>query len=363
MKTALLTVHAPEWQDVLETSKHDFHHLPGYVRLSASAEGGEPIAFMAREGERALLIPLIIRPVHAPFFPENLDVTDAVSPYGYAGPICTPSVAANHESVEFLRSAATRLIDSLKELRVASAIIRCHPLLTSAHGPLAEFGEFVEHGETVWIDLARDDRELRKEVRPGHRTEIDKLRASGFEVDIDEGSDRLGEFGRIYRETMDRVGARPSYYFGDQYFAELKSALGDRLRIFWAKRGNETASAAMFTECDGIVQYHLSGTADAYVRLHSSKLLIDAATKWAKARGNGVLHLGGGVGGREDSLFRFKAGFSKRRATFRTWRLVVDRAVYDDLCRSWEHAAGRTLSSADHFFPAYRQPITPPAAS
>jgi hypothetical protein len=63
------------------------------------------------------------------------------------------------------------------------------------------------------------------------------------------------------------------------------------------------------------------------------------------------LHLGGGVGGRDDdSLFQFKAGFSKERFTYRTWQYISDMEIYKEICRQknihFEHE--------NNFFPLYR---------
>ena len=82
--------------------------------------------------------------------------------------------------------------------------------------------------------------------------------------------------------------------------------------------------------------------------------MLNVATSLLKKRGNRVLHLGGGLGGAPDSLFAFKAGFSKARHPFRTWRVVVDEDRYRELTR----AAQPGLAAADvpGFFPAYRRP-------
>jgi hypothetical protein len=65
-----------------------------------------------------------------------------------------------------------------------------------------------------------------------------------------------------------------------------------------------------------------------------------------------VLHLGGGRGGAEDSLFRFKAGFSDRRHAFATWRWVVRPEAYERLCAARRAAGGPEPPAG--FFPAYR---------
>ena len=76
---------------------------------------------------------------------------------------------------------------------------------------------------------------------------------------------------------------------------------------------------------------------------------------WAKSRGLQRLHLGGGVGASEDSLFRFKAGFSTDRHPFRTLRVVLDELAYADLVRARQPQS----DPGDHtgFFPLYRKPV------
>jgi hypothetical protein len=78
--------------------------------------------------------------------------------------------------------------------------------------------------------------------------------------------------------------------------------------------------------------------------------MLDCAIDWAKAAGNRVLHLGGGVGSRYDSLFRFKTGFSNLRSGFDTWRIICNHKRYDELTE----AAGLSHAPIDGLFPAYR---------
>ena len=82
--------------------------------------------------------------------------------------------------------------------------------------------------------------------------------------------------------------------------------------------------------------------------------MIDDMVAWAHARGNRVLHLGGGVGGREDSLFHFKQGFSDWLIPFYTWRIVVDEVRY----RQAMDVLAPTGDGGDRsgHFPAYRAP-------
>src|SRR5204863_2673190 len=124
-------------------------------------------------------------------------------------------------------------------------------------------------------------------------------------------------------KTMHRVAARENYSFSLAYFHNLREALGPLLQIASVvSPQGEVAAAALFTECCGIVQYHLSGADERFLRLAPTKLLLDDVRYWAKERGNRLFHLGGGLGAASDSLFDFKAGFSRHRGTFCTSRIV-----------------------------------------
>ncbi|HWN68544.1 MAG TPA: hypothetical protein VNM90_12980, partial [Haliangium sp.] len=104
--------------------------------------------------------------------------------------------------------------------------------------------------------------------------------------------------------------------------------------------------------CQGLVQYHLGASASAYLALSPLKLCLHGMSLWGQARGHRWHHLGGGVGAREDSLYRFKSGFSPLRAPFRSWRAIFDRARHDELVR--RVPAERRAAAGEGFFPGYR---------
>jgi hypothetical protein len=216
----------------------------------------------------------------------------------------------------------------------------------------------VTHGETVYVDLAASNEEIWHQTRLSDRNNISWLRRNGYGARVDDTWGRFADFKGIYRDTMARVGASSDYYFDGAYFDALRSGLGDRLHLIVVEAGSETAAAGLFTEENGIVQFHLSGTAEAHRQHGPSRLMLDFARGWAKVRGNRWFHLGGGVGGRPDSLFRFKCGFSKLRAPFSTWRVVASRTVYEGAVKIWESRHGLTADADDGFFPAYRKPVS-----
>ena len=50
MNVAHLEIDDPRWPEALRRLRHDFYHLPSYVRLDAEWNRARPLAFLARSG-------------------------------------------------------------------------------------------------------------------------------------------------------------------------------------------------------------------------------------------------------------------------------------------------------------------------
>ena len=98
------------------------------------------------------------------------------------------------------------------------------------------------------------------------------------------------------------------------------------------------------------LHYHLGGATDAARGTGASHLALYSLACWGRDQGYDTLHLGGGVGGRDDSLLEFKLRFAPDGRV----GVAIGKAVHD-------HAGYLRLSGAaevdwDAFFPAYREP-------
>jgi len=240
------------------------------------------------------------------------------------------------------------------ELGACSACIRMHPLLSNpAMLPGLPSTLVKQHGRTVSIDLTAPEQDTWHAIRSGHRYEIKRLQKTGFYAAIDDWRD-LEAFKDMYRATMVRVSAHPSYQFQDKYFGDLKDALGNSLHLCSVKSPDGAlAASALFTVTGDLAEYHLSGSASRFQRLAPTKLLLYAFAGWARAHGCSTLHLGGGVGAREDTLFQFKAGFSGRLHTFYTYRMIVNQDRYRALATANSGQCEVDAELADEFFPSY----------
>ena len=350
MRYGFIDSTSEKWCQMLSEIPHDFYHLPQYVALSAQHERGVAAAFVAEHGSCRVFIPFILRDLPT-WCPGGW--RDAITPYGYASPLLfAPSRA--RESNRFFREAIREFFTGLRERKVVSAFLRLNPVLDVSPGVLHDEGTLVFHGQTVVIDLTLTEERLWQQTRAGHRNEINRAKRRGDTVEIDVDWAGMDDFYHAYTETMRRVGASDSYFFSRNYCRRLRESLQKYLHLFIVRIDGSIAAAGIFSELGGIVQYHLSGTFDGFVRQYPTKIMLDFVRRWAKERGNHYFHLGGGIGAAEDSLFRFKAGFSKLRAPFYTWRVVVDEEAYGLCLGQWEAWQGHPAPCREAYFPAYR---------
>jgi hypothetical protein len=357
MDVVHLEIDDPQWREALRRLRHDFYHLPEYVRLDGEWNRAQPMAFLARSGDEELFIPYLLRRCES-LFPESMGgekVYDVVSPYGYPGLLLSD---AARQSPKFAREAMQRLSETLREMGACSAFFRMHPLFSNGLSELFPEGFFTAAGETVAMDLTLDDGELWKGIREGHQWTIKKSQKLGFVPRMVSLREYLERVMEIYWESMDRVQAKESYYFGRDYFARLGEMPG-QVHCWVVESEGRPAAACIFFECGGIVQAHLGGTKSEFLRKSPFHLLLYSAAGWAKSRGNRYLHIGGGVGGSNDRLLQFKRGFSRLLFPFSTLRLITDEGKYRELTARRAKAADVSVEdvSFGDFFPAYRAPL------
>lgn len=341
------------WMDILNhVGEYDFYHLPSYHQLAQDLGQGTGVLIVYSDGNRQIALPLLLRPVSEVPGLGEFDWLDATSVYGYPGPIFTPGT---ENDPIFIQKFQTHLATILGDLHVVTVFSRTNPLLESHH-LLAGLGEIVKLSDTVTIDLTIPLEMQFSHYRKSHRYDIRRARREGLKVYHDVAWSCYNDFVQLYLETMQRVAADAHYFFDSAYFDGLRATLGDRLHLFVAELDNVVCSAALFVHTNDIIQYHLSASADEYLRHAPSKLIIDEARKWGQSVGARWLHLGGGVGSQEDNLFRFKAGFSRIRQPFYIWKWVVQSDIYAQLIQErhrW-YADDEKLATLNDYFPAYR---------
>lgn len=349
MKMTFLTPRDEAWDAFLAEVPHDFYHKSSYARLSSEFDGGEAEAVLLTDGLRYFFLPYVVRTLSSIAWlgAGASGLFDITSPYGYPGPLC--SAGDNN----FASAAAAEWFNALRTRGAVSGFLRLHPLLPAPLEELAKCGSVVERGRTVSIDLSLSAEEMWGQTRADHRRNISKSKRSGLTAAMEDFGANIETFMRLYYETMDRAKASRYYYFPAEYFHSLKACLQDNLALCLVRdAAGEVLGGGLFTLCQGIIQYHLSGTFEAAIPLRPAKLMLDFVRTWAKEDGNRVLHLGGGLGAKEDFLFEFKCGFSTVRHPFHTWQVVFDPDQYHRLAQ--QRSSQPNAEVDPEFFPLYR---------
>jgi Acetyltransferase (GNAT) domain len=343
----------PDWAVLLARASYDCYHEAAYVNLEAIRLNGGSLAVVVENSGSFLMLPLVVRTL-PPLLGSDLSCHfDATSPYGYPGfLIC----GDKSQEEAWLLGACQAMLDALRREGICSIFVRPHTFLTQPLAALAKLGTLVDHGETVWLDLTKSDDEYWRGLRTNHRRIIRRLKNLGVSAHIDTTWQSLDEFVEIYYQTMRDVHAQDSYFFDRRYFENLRSALGENIYLCNVRIGDELVAGGLFLERDGFVQYHLGATATLHRKLAPSRLMFDFMRDWARKRGHTHFHLGSGVGGKTDSLFHFKAGFSPLRGRLLTWRVVVDSVTYDAASSRWEEIHSVPGDEPAGFFPCYRMP-------
>ena len=356
MNSQIIDLADPLWTKFLANAAHDIYQLPEYISLEASRIKGKAEAIVIEDKERFFLVPYLISSCKSlvPNKSIETEIYDIKSPYGYPGILLSDNAV---NSPDFVRAAFTEFHKVLKSKNVCTAFVRLHPILNESLVDILPPDTLTENGETVSIDLRIPEEKLWSHTRKGHKSTINKCKRMGMEAKFVPIAEYIDEFTAIYQETMARVGASDRYYSFDlDYYNEMRKALGERLHLCIVEYENEVACVGLYTEVCGIVQSTLGGTKDKFVHLSPNSLETDYARYWAHSRGNNFLHLGGGLGGSQDHLYRFKAGFSKLKHSFYTLRSIIDRDKYDYLINLKAQANNITVEELkkSSFFPAYR---------
>jgi hypothetical protein len=338
------------WDEALARTPHDVYHTAAYVATEGRRIDAEPAAIVATCGEQQLFLPYLIRSCDQFAADSSEPVTDIISPYGYPGLLINEA----GRNAEFASEAWSAVVTAWKNAGVCTAFLRMHPILSAGVEQLLPAAGLIKTGLTVAADLQLDEQALWMGLGHNHRRTLQRCRKDDFTARFVPFAEYLEPYRDVYNQTMDRVKAKDAYYFDEAYFRELSQQPGVHCCIVEVE--NHLAAACLFFESHGIVQAHLGGSANDYYRQSPFHLCLYHAMLWAKDRGNCWLHFGGGVGGDNDPLFAFKAGFSDARFMYHTARLILDEQRYRELVES-ASAAMNTMATdllTSDFFPAYR---------
>jgi hypothetical protein len=301
----------------------DVYYSRAFVEASAPLAHGEA-TFLHLNGDGGdVIFPCVVRS----------DPPDVVTPYGYGGPLAVgdapPDFAPAYQAWCEARGAlSTFVVFHPLFGNAAASAMRTTPLADTVVWPLREepFDAMDSH----------------------HRRRVRRAWRDGLEATVHERPAEIDGFVAVYEETMRRRDAADFYLFDDAYW----QALLDGVPLV---RADVRHDGALVSSMLGMgerpwLHYHLGGTTEEGMRHGASHLALYTLAQHGHENGYEALHLGGGVGGRDDSLREYKRRFAPAGLT----PAAIGKAVHDEPAYLW--AAGAEAVDWDGFFPAYRAP-------
>ncbi|WP_180025388.1 GNAT family N-acetyltransferase [Acinetobacter sp. YH16049] len=319
----------------------DIYHSIDWLLLNKDLQEGEISCIFLEDGKNCAFFPLIKRNI------KNTAYFDLITPYGYGGVAFKKAT-----DIDFKEKVFEELNQHLSTTNCISVFLRLHPLLNKV---VVADGAVFENGTTLAIKLNNSYPEIYSKYSSGHKYDLKKSKKNENICIIDH-TDFLyfDDFIEIYLETMRYLDASDFYFFDKEYFYRMKKLLAEKLKLVVVKLNDQIIGASLFMLHNGIIQYHLSGTTIEGRKYQPSKLILDYMVNWGVSQGYTFLHLGGGVGGQQDALYKFKKGFSADDYSFYTVRLITNNNIYRTLCSDLNFTDVEIDNISD-FFPLYRK--------
>ena len=348
----------------LPAALRDIHYLPEYGLVYRHSHGFEPLLALYEADEGFVLQPFVRRLLHElPFLSGSGDAgasSDIANPYGFGGPLC--SLRADTEAARALYARFAEAFSAwCDDEDIATEFACLHPFfaehqLALLHGVLEPRYE----KDVVYVELHQSAADIEKGMNRGNRSSIAKARRFGVRIEkVEPSGPNIALFGELYRQTMVRRGAAARWHLPEGFFEILCRLLGpQRSSLFFGFAGDQVESAYLLMHAFDTAYYHFAGSSGANPGVRANNLVMLETALWARSAGFRRYHLGGGVtSSAGDTLLRFKAGFSDRRAPLYTYFCVRDVPVYERLCerkRAYERTTDGRESASD-FLPLYRR--------
>jgi len=342
-----------KWDAIVRSfSNYDVYYLRGYLKAFCIHGDGEPVLFYYESATMRGIYAAMKRDVaDSNYFSGRISkgiYYDLVSPYGYGGFLLDGQI--NDDSLKLLYDEFLQL---MKDNNIVCNFTRYSPVLKNAI-PLKKIFNVIDLGKTVAMDLASEDLIWSNIIGKCHN-KINKAKRRGLTVHhSNEDFGLYKTFMEIYKETMDHDDAVDYYYFSEEFYRSIHEDLHDEYELFYVEFEGKIIAMAIMLFANGYMHYHLSGSLVEYRNMAPTNLLLYEAALWGCQKGLRLLHLGGGVGSGEDSLYIFKMSFNKNSDyQFSISKDVFDHEKYDELVKIRQESDGQ-FNAESSFFPLYR---------
>ncbi len=331
-----------QWDPIVRSFKnYDVYWLSGYVKGFKIHGDGDPLLFLYEsEKVRGINVAMKRDIAKDPQFAGILEegrYFDITTPYGYGGWLIEGEDTKGLFDVYQAWCERNGII---------SEFMRFHPIVKN-HEKVSCFYEVTQLGKVVHMDLESPEA-VWSNLTGFNQNRIRKAIKNGVKIYNGRYPEIYEKFRKIYNSTMEKVGAEDYYFFEPEFYTSVLNDLPQNAQVFYAVKDGTVIAASIILAVNGMMNYHLSGSMREYSSLAANNLLLYEAALWGAANGYKSLYLGGGVGTREDSLFRFKRTFFKGELN----HFFIGKKIYHQ--EKYDEFVEKRNVSKDFYFPKYR---------
>ncbi len=338
-----------EWDSVVKSfQQFDIYYLSGYVKAFELHGDGDPLLLYYNSdtlrGINVVMKRDIANDKHFAGKIRKGEYFDIATPYGYGGWYFEGD-QTGLDAESFKDEYSAWCVES----KVVSEFVRFHPVLENASGINNDLYDMSFLGNTVAIELDSEEK-IWERFSSKNRGHIRVAIKEGVTVRIETSNEAFDGFRDIYETTMDHDDASSYYYFDKSFFDSIRNDLDGYYTLFTAYLGDMAIASSIMLYTGKYMNYHLSGQLFDYRRYAGTNMILYEAAKWGCEHGYDWIHLGGGLGAQEGSLYDFKKSFYKKGddKLFYVGRKILHPQLYDELVKM------RGELPDSNFFPRYR---------
>lgn len=272
------------WQQILELfNLKDIYYAPEYVLSALKLDPGEAMFFyyIDEDGHGEVVYPFIKRQLM-----ENGSLFyDITTPFGYGGPALRNNTDAQKLASNFLRVFG----DYCKAENIVAEYIRFHPVLNNAEF-FSKHLDLISVSDTYTLQL---NAYLSESDQAG-ADRVNGADASGLTFKKLGTVKHMFDFLVLYYSTVRQSEETDSYYFfTNDYFESLVSALGPELHLFGAYKDNKLLTASYVLTKGETIYHHLSGKSEGADLEEAETMLVNSIAEWGAYNGFQYFHLAG----------------------------------------------------------------------
>lgn len=273
------------------------------------------------------------------------DYFDIITPYGFSGPlIVCPDF---RDKDRFLSLYFDAFKDFCLNENIVSEYVRFNPWLKN-HLDFGKFYDLKYNNFTLYTDLTVADFFL-NEYDSSIRTKVRKAIKYGVRLEFDFTGSSIGEFYRLYKNTLEKNDIPDYYHFEYDFMARTFKYLNNIQFIINALYDGHCITSAIFLNFGDYIHYHLVSNDYQYYSLNANSLILYEAANWGQKRGKKQMHLGGAP---TKELLAFKKKFTKSGVCdFYVGRKIWNEDIYGKLVTN--RLAINEIKD-NQYFPLYR---------